>query len=223
MCLIPISSIVYFKANDVFAVTERPIPVLPLVSFSSNPLSNHIRPSNTASSHARCHNHLGWKDAETTNHAAGLSQESLLDAVVVQQVDRKFIACLIAVPAQGSVSPFNPSRILFLIDQHAADERVRVERFLRELCIGFLDCVGGGVGVEKRRLDDSVPVLVSGKDARHMGIGAKESFRRWGFDVHKRGEEGDDEGEYVQLWIESVPEVVADKVYLELDLSLPTF
>jgi DNA mismatch repair protein MLH3 len=52
------------------------------------------------------------------------SKEDLLHATFLSQVDDKFICCL--------VSHRDGRRTLVMIDQHAADERVRVERFLKE-------------------------------------------------------------------------------------------
>ncbi|XP_074662885.1 DNA mismatch repair protein Mlh3-like [Tubulanus polymorphus] len=52
----------------------------------------------------------------------------LMNALVIQQIDRKFIACLLQVDNRQS-----EHNLLVLIDQHAADERVRLEKFILEL------------------------------------------------------------------------------------------
>jgi DNA mismatch repair protein MLH3 len=62
-----------------------------------------------------------------------ISKEALQKAEVVAQVDRKFILAKVAaeLPA-GSASGVNQSdRMLILIDQHAADERCKVETLLQ--------------------------------------------------------------------------------------------
>ncbi len=56
--------------------------------------------------------------------------ESLSKAKVLAQVDSKFICC--SLPASDP-----RKRVLILVDQHAADERIRVERYLSDLCDGF--------------------------------------------------------------------------------------
>src|SRR4051794_37371868 len=62
---------------------------------------------------------------------------NLANAEVLGQVDRKFIACAIRDHPGGD--------ILLLVDQHAADERVRVEHFLREYCEGALAFEGADI------------------------------------------------------------------------------
>lgn len=71
--------------------------------------------------------------------SAKLTKEALKIARVIAQVDKKFILVLTNVISQ--VEPrkekdTNPQRLLVLIDQHAADERVRVEALQADLCKG---------------------------------------------------------------------------------------
>jgi hypothetical protein len=101
-----------------------------------------------------------------------------------------------------------------------------VERFLRELCIGFLDCVRGGIGVEKRELEPSVPVLVRNQEAMVLresegSDAVKQAFWRWGFGMKLVDDEGMGEGEYAQVFFECLPEVVADKVLFLMRHMLP--
>ena len=70
-----------------------------------------------------------------------LTREGLSRAQVLGQVDNKFVACLVAGcanidPNDSGYSTKKPT--LILVDQHAADERVRVEVFLKELCSSFV-------------------------------------------------------------------------------------
>ena len=66
-----------------------------------------------------------------THTNSKFSKEGLGTARVIGQVDCKFVACTLPGDSTGQREP-----VLVLTDQHAADERVRVERFLKELCHG---------------------------------------------------------------------------------------
>jgi DNA mismatch repair protein MLH3 len=60
-----------------------------------------------------------------------ISKRSLKNASVIAQVDKKFILVLARV---GEMDSPEDTQLLLLIDQHAADERVKVELLLTELC-----------------------------------------------------------------------------------------
>lgn len=127
------------------------------------------------------------------------------------QVDGKFVACLIKDNAIGATT-------LVLVDQHAADERIRVERFLNELCQGFLDPVLSN-GVERRELQPAIPILLTRLETRALA-GSKEyrhAFERWGIqfapipNVPAVEEDGSGD-EYLQVFVQTIPDVVSDKV-----------
>ncbi|KAG9294305.1 hypothetical protein G9A89_021664 [Geosiphon pyriformis] len=64
-------------------------------------------------------------------------KQDLQHAEVIGQVDNKFIACQITCSLTKGHKPAlkqKTQKIIVLIDQHAADERVRVESLLKELC-----------------------------------------------------------------------------------------
>lgn len=129
-------------------------------------------------------------------------------------------------------------RALVLIDQHAASERVRVERFLKRICVRFLTGSKDGKGKGKEgdgiaeqeqeevvEVDPPKPVLLTTMEVESLR--EKEDVRallsRWGIDVlfegGEVGVEKDKNVAYGQVWVKSVPEVVMKKVAL---LSLPT-
>ncbi|KAL8935193.1 MAG: hypothetical protein Q9216_005549, partial [Gyalolechia sp. 2 TL-2023] len=69
-----------------------------------------------------------------------LSKASLAQAKIISQVDKKFILALVQ-PSHRNPTDYNKQstaandqQILVLIDQHAADERIRVETLLADLC-----------------------------------------------------------------------------------------
>lgn len=161
------------------------------------------------------------------------SKEDLANAHVIAQIDCKFIACLIrsgsgeeingdidqSKKTAGSEEEANAS--IVLVDQHAADERIRVERYLKSICLGFLDC--DGVGVERRLLDPPIPVLLTRTERDRLTASKKlkRAFLDWGFCVC---DDPEDEGSsitdnndgYGIISFKGVPEVVADKVGHEL-------
>ena len=73
-----------------------------------------------------------------TTLSSRFSRSGLRDAKVVSQVDKKFVLVLMR-PSPGFISnqddlSWGKDQILVLIDQHAADERIRVEALLADLC-----------------------------------------------------------------------------------------
>ncbi len=68
-------------------------------------------------------------------------KKDIEQAKVIGQLDDKFIACKLpctqnidqGIDENGIVEP-KPRNILVLVDQHAADERVRVEKLMKEFC-----------------------------------------------------------------------------------------
>ena len=153
----------------------------------------------------------------------------LSNAMVMGQVDAKFIACVFSPPktAEGPLlssrstaklnMPGRDAPTVVLVDQHAADERIRVERFLEELCIGFLDG-----NLERRDLAaHPACVLLTMAEARSVATSSdvRGAFDRWGIRYCEdsvqditRQLANDNETWYTQMKIETVPELVADKV-----------
>lgn len=101
---------------------------------------------------------------------------------------------------------------LILVDQHAASERVRVERLLKELCLGFL---GTDVtGVRCVELAPPKPVLLTRTEAQMLQAtpSIRETLRRWGFSFADAPQHEAEEAVYQQVWVKCVPEVVSEKV-----------
>lgn len=61
-----------------------------------------------------------------------ISKEALQNAEIISQVDKKFI---LAKLQTNSVVKIEPSNLLVIIDQHAADERIRIENLLSDFLI----------------------------------------------------------------------------------------
>jgi DNA mismatch repair protein MLH3 len=115
--------------------------------------------------------------------------------------------------------------VLVLIDQHAADERVRVEFFLKELFMGFLHSedhtqANQTGGVRVKELNPPWPVLLTQQEALTIkrSQDARKMLHQWGVritesstDLDNAEESGSSTG-YSQLFVSSIPEVVSDKL-----------
>ncbi|KAF5393106.1 hypothetical protein D9757_001289 [Collybiopsis confluens] len=161
------------------------------------------------------------------------TKDDIRSARIISQVDRKFIACVFKQDLPGgdlgiqSVQMNSENSAL-----HAADERIRVERFLRELCLGFLRCGSNveGEGVERRHLTPPVPVLLTRLETSRLAKSQEiqRRFESWGIcftglaeiealnvSANKLDEAN---GGYAQVLVEYVPEVVADKLTMGNEL-----
>lgn len=116
--------------NPIFRPAEENIPQ---VSFEG--------PTLDASTvlHGRNHRCSHW-DIEnafresSTSFSAKLSKAGLNSAEVIAQVDKKFILVKMRMDYEIVSSSEDEPSVLVLIDQHAADERMRVEGLLHDLC-----------------------------------------------------------------------------------------
>ncbi|KAI9000797.1 hypothetical protein BD414DRAFT_406416 [Trametes punicea] len=204
------------KANNAYQQKEQKITALPTSSEPAGPCVHGLP-----------------QGADVTSDIPQIGQFTsahLRGARVLGQVDRKFIACVINSP---QTTTKDASGALVLIDQHAADERVRVERFLRGLCEGFLASCnrppgrasGNGeqvFGVRTRALVPPVQVLVTQLEAGTVETSPdiRLAFAHWGvrFALSPDVVRSQDDSPYAQLAVEAVPEVVADKLLVGNEL-----
>ena len=178
----------------------------------------------------------GDAQIESVGPVYRFEKKDLKQAKVIGQVDRKFVACLIKdrmPPSNGgsfkrenSGSGTTGNSNLVLIDQHAADERIRVEHYLKELCQGFLDGRKYGSqskrGVKVQSLESPIPLLLTRHEAlRLVGSRDLQAFLGWwgvhfsglSMDMNEMGL-GSDSGNhgYFQVLVTSIPQVASDKV-----------
>ncbi|KAF1329127.1 DNA mismatch repair protein mlh3, partial [Globisporangium splendens] len=98
-----------------------------------------------------------------------ISRSVLKDLEVIRQVDRKFILVQAHDDTHGN--------LLFCIDQHAADERVKLEQL--ELSIFGPD--GDDLNIEVHVYQQPVPMLLNMKESQTL-VFNEHIVRAWGFD-----------------------------------------
>lgn len=116
--------------NPIFGTTEEGIPQ---VSFDGPT----IEMCDVLHGRHHCCSELEIHKAfmqASTSFSAKISKQSLNTARVISQVDKKFI--LICVNGSSDTYDGRDGGLLVLVDQHAADERIRVEGLLADLKAG---------------------------------------------------------------------------------------
>ena len=112
--------------NPVFRPAEQPIAYVPteLLEQESHDPGHSIH----------CHSKIPGPLLDSASlKQSRLSTEGLRSARVIAQVDKKFI--LVTMPEHDRTTEQPESQnLLVLIDQHAADERCKVEELFRDLC-----------------------------------------------------------------------------------------
>lgn len=158
-------------ANHVFQPTEPAIPCVPQVPESFG---------HGESGAPHCCRDLGGVNADLPSGQTSktlenrISKDALRTCEVIGQVDRKFILVKIF----SNVGETGPRRfVLVLVDQHAADERCRVEELMRGYFARADD--GGGWEACTDALDRPLRFDLSGQDGDLL-VRFREHFLRWG-------------------------------------------
>ena len=119
--------------NPTFNRTEEKIPQISLDGFNL-----YTSPVLHGRHHWCSHIDVGKAFADSSSSTwTKLSKSRLAGSRVIAQVDRKFL--LVSIGHEMAIGDLDQSQedrgeILALIDQHAADERVRIEQLLTDLC-----------------------------------------------------------------------------------------
>ncbi|KAF9077020.1 hypothetical protein BDP27DRAFT_1389240 [Rhodocollybia butyracea] len=228
------------ETNDSYAVSERKITEVTVESLGVHSCGSdklHPQPKQYQQ-----HQHFSrlflssQGDGDPNGHLHHrFTKGDIRGAQVISQVDRKFIACVFNNDLDnGDLRKIQNDDFstLVLIDQHAADERIRVERFLKDLCLGYLRSRSGeeAEGVEERHLTPPIPVLLTRHEASRLACSPdiQTSFQNWSIRfsglaqieaLYTSTTGLDEEGDrYVQVSVLCVPEVVADKLTMGNEL-----
>lgn len=106
--------------NPVFRTSERPIPMFKI----AHPEEERV---NSSSDRLATLN----SDTGTSSVDGRLTKSGLANSELIAQVHNQFLLLKVDVPSKDTCGL---QRLLVLVDQHAADERIRIEQLFDELC-----------------------------------------------------------------------------------------
>ena len=217
------NSLMSWKDNSAYFVEERPIPSISQ-QFQTDFPSEHVAHEAYVTRPRRLFDgSLSLLDETST---WSLQRDDISRMRVISQLDRKFIVCVVdaASESNGSGQTSNYSkRILVLVDQHAASERVRVEGYLKTLCHHFLNPEhDGSQSTFHVKLEPPRPVRLGRREASILRSSA-QILKRWGFvlswpETEDRDQNTDQEV-HKQVLVHSVPQVVGEKVRHTVSVS----
>ncbi|AET38117.1 mismatch repair protein MLH3 Ecym_2384 [Eremothecium cymbalariae DBVPG len=98
-----------------------------------------------------------------------IKKSQLKDCIVINQVDKKFILLKL------QPSKFNKNPLLLILDQHAADERIKLETYIRDYLINIL-----GPFPLDQNVNCSIKIPVTSTEAE-LFKSYKDEFSFWGF------------------------------------------
>ncbi|CAG8569636.1 14558_t:CDS:10, partial [Funneliformis mosseae] len=221
--------------NPVFKSTEVPIPMLKVMTANNkfSITSNFFSTRTNVSEHRFCK-----KDIE--------------QAKVIGQLDDKFIACKLpctqnidqSIDENGVVEQ-RTRNILVLVDQHAADERVRVEMLMKEFCEfkqpDRMDIDGemqqATSFVETIQLKPSNKIILTFREAQAIRR-FEGNFNKWGIFFSDKCEAKSDnmpntsttsfvsphfisskEGDIIPIYVTHLPKMIADRCVLDTRMT----
>ncbi|KUI73765.1 DNA mismatch repair protein MLH3 [Cytospora mali] len=164
--------------NPVFELTERPIPKLPDVS---DMLGIDLGPAGYNCDHGLPAFSVGSRhDTSAMGLQSRLSRDALENAELIAQVDRKFILAKVPLDLVAGNGRDPSSSFLVLIDQHAADERCRVEALMKDYFVSTVDDNGTGIWkAVTEPLPKPVQFEIPSQD-KSVLYRAQEYFAYWG-------------------------------------------
>jgi len=173
-----ISGVLRSWDNPIFCPAEVAIPQVSLDSCDVD--TQHIL-------HGRKHqcseldiNQIFRESSSSLN--GRISKDALRHAEIISQVDKKFIVVKLQTANEANDPESNSSgTLLVIVDQHAADERYRIEELMAELCIApAADTeLTTGTGVISTRLDKPIAFDVSRKEIQLLRSHVQH-FANWG-------------------------------------------
>ncbi|MCJ1308398.1 DNA mismatch repair protein [Agyrium rufum] len=157
---------------------------------------------------------------------ASISREALAMSELISQVDKKFL--LVKVPPSAIEPTIDAEQkascgVLVLIDQHAADERIRIEDLLRNLCLtpsaqtaGIQSTLGFTSAIETAKLTKPITFNIKSQEVSlfraHAGY-----FATWGilYNLSYEEQNGGLRAQSSQVHVLTLPSAIAERCRLD--------
>lgn len=167
--------------NPVFECTEAPIPKLPDVSET---LGLDVKAAGHKCYHGYEGFHIGTRhETAAMNFQGRMTRDALRNAKLIAQVDKKFIFARVPfspVSRLGQDETPSQSSVLVLIDQHAADERRRVEELMQDYFTPTTDDTGSQFWIAfSQAMPEPIQFELSALD-RDVLCESQRYFAHWG-------------------------------------------
>ncbi|CAZ81087.1 unnamed protein product [Tuber melanosporum] len=196
-----IESLLRTWENPVFKPTDAPIPQITLHTSEFVPGCAHPTTNSPL--------------FLSTWTLGKLTKTGLRNAEVISQVDKKYI--LIKMAGITTSSSPDPSGLLVMVDQHAADERVRVEALFAELC----SLEESPQGDQTRAQSGNLTYKISHREAE-LFTRHRASFSEWKihYTIATNGGKEKEGAKENTLTITSLPRMVSDRCASEPSLMI---
>jgi len=206
------------KDNTAYFVEERLIPSISQQLQTDFPSEHVAHEAHVTRPRRLFDGSLSLLDETST---WSLQRDDISHMRVISQLDRKFIVCVVDAASEGNGSGQTSNyskRILVLVDQHAASERVRVEGYLKTLCHHFLNSGhDGSQSTFRVKLEPPRPVRLGRREASILRSSA-QTLERWGFDLSwpetEDRDQNTDQEVHKLVLVHSVPQVVGEKLLM---------
>jgi DNA mismatch repair protein MLH3 len=196
-------NVVSNRANPVFSCPEKPIMSIETETVFDSSGYNDVQKKI----------HQGWSSAELAvgdRHNGKISREGLARATIIAQVDRKFILVRMT-PARVHLSDFTSNQILVLVDQHAADERYRLEHLLCDMFI--LEEDSGNASVRTHPFPTPIQCPIQEDEVSSL-TAYSSYFESWGCHYKVQQEIVDGERQ-LSIIVKALPLIIAERCRLE--------
>ncbi|KAL1957163.1 hypothetical protein VTO42DRAFT_6306 [Malbranchea cinnamomea] len=191
--------------NPVFPLTEMPVPAATFGYLTNQPGCCDSRNSNHVFS---VNSHQAGLSLSSTGFNGRLTKDGLQNAQVISQVDKKFLLVRMTTDRYDNK---NFRDILALVDQHAADERYRVEQLFNEMCGSHKS-----PSVEGIFLAEPISFKIPSHEAR-LFESLSDYFASWGclYNVAKEAK-----GNLYNVQVTKLPTLIAERCRLEPKLVM---